>query len=312
MSVLNGVVWCVRMFESPLWWVVAIFSAVLRWVYGFLHVCVVEPVEIAVWNWLQLVTLPLNVFLKVTVGVTWPELLRDCRGWFNKYVVVTILQYTASVAILGMTLGAVGGVSLALFHYYARVPSYYVEIPLRFWRLPGYLYSNYVRPRLPDWILSPPSVATIRQWVRDLLFEQEQPQSGSIITPPSTPKYSPYDKALFLRDFYPDKGASGYRRPASTSEVNTSQVHFTPNKQKLEVESMQNPRLGLSSPDPEVTSKEPKHNDSADTSVDSSNVWDEFDTIPSVFEDDTDRLTTVTNRKQKQSVADMIQISRMK
>lgn len=289
-----------------LWWVGAVAARAVRAVVSpflaFVRVFMVAPVRIAVWNWVQLITLPLNVCLRLTVGATWAELLRTADTWFSKYVVVTICQYAASVVLLGVSLGVAGGTCLALFHYYAKVPSYYVEIPLRFWRLPGFLFDKFVRPRLPQ-ALQQLDVAALQTAVRsllhavglDLAFLDVQ-DTSDLPTPPSSPqKFSPYDKALFLRDFYPlnRRGtgiaagiAAGAAGPAPADEA---AARAKPNPQTL---------------------VEPVDTNTTETSNDSTNVWDEFDTIPSLFEDETERLTTVTRRTKLHPV-DVIQISKI-
>ncbi|KAL3235254.1 hypothetical protein RNJ44_00013 [Nakaseomyces bracarensis] len=421
---LNGVLWyfkwTVRLLcgwlWAVVWWIQRSIMFFVRPVVLFLATFVVAPVRIAVWNWVQFMTLPLNVFLKLTVGSTWSELLRGSGDWFSKYVAVTIFQYTASVVLLGVGLGLCCGVSLGVFHHYAGVPSYYVEIPLRFWRLPGYLFDlvwTRLRTRIPESVLRLPetlsatlaaslpplpdefTVAAVRSWLRVFLGLEESslvaatsqglPSQGlpsqGLPSPPSTPKFSPYDKGLFLRDFH--TGGSGgarvsgtrvaagplptvpHARTASTttSEVANAQVRFTPRRQTLEVESLPQ-HLEPHSPEPvsmphrhellpqhhETVSLPERHESvslpvslpgslpgslsgslpgslpgalagilpeqNADTSTttanETSNVWDEFDTIPSLLDEDTDRLTTVTNRRQKQPASDVIEIRKMK
>lgn len=283
--VLMWLAWSLKLVYCAVW-------ALCGPIVWFTSMFVVTPVRIAVWNWLQLVTLPLNIFLRVTLGTTWFELLRNMDTWLNKFVIVTLLQYIVSVLILGATIGVVYGLMLAMTHHFFKIPSVYIEIPLKFWRIPSVI------------------IRTIRYYlniaIQKIKVGMRATHQDSFPTPPPTPKFSPYDKAIFLRDFYPGDTGS---RPASMTFRNSSTLASPKAEKRFKSAS----EIGL--PDRVVhksdTSQDTVAHESTSQSIRDStdNVWDEFDSIPSLL-DDTDRLTTVTNRKQKQK-EDVIQIHRM-
>ena len=93
------------------------------------------PLSIFVWNGFQLVTLPINIPLKLFLGTSLSRLVAH-TSTVDLYVVLTLFQYLAVLCAFGSIIGLIFGFVLGVFHSICGVPSVYLSLEWKRWFAP--------------------------------------------------------------------------------------------------------------------------------------------------------------------------------
>ncbi|EJS44552.1 YCL005W [Saccharomyces arboricola H-6] len=93
------------------------------------------PFSIFVWNGFQLVSLPINIPLKLFLGTSLSRLVGYTSA-VDFYVVLTLFQYLAVLSAFGSIIGLIFGFVLGVFHSICGVPSVYICLEWKAWFAP--------------------------------------------------------------------------------------------------------------------------------------------------------------------------------
>lgn len=191
------------------YWISVLYDRIISWIprifWAFTHIITVfrglffNPIQIIIKVLFQLFLLPVNIPLRVLLGVSVKQILLNSANWTDSHVILTILQYWFAVGILGISIGAICGASFSFVHSIWMIPDIYIEIPIKFWKhipylgkLLGNISSLYrdIEANL-NGIKTAPSPLLTRL--------SETPQSpiladSTTSSIPTTPKYKPKSK----------------------------------------------------------------------------------------------------------------------
>ena len=107
------------------WRLIAAVASALRQLIGAL---VVMPLATAGRVWVGLCLLPVNIPLRLVLGVSVQGLVARSPDFLNAYVLLTLLQYSIVLALFGIVLGSLVGCVMGYVHYSARIPDVYLDV----------------------------------------------------------------------------------------------------------------------------------------------------------------------------------------
>ncbi|EDO18809.1 hypothetical protein Kpol_1028p85 [Vanderwaltozyma polyspora DSM 70294] len=276
-----------------------------------LDIFLLTPFIIIFKNIIQLFMLPINIPLKLFMGITFNDIIFNVNTWEGIYILITMIQYTTVLLICGCIIGLAFGSSLAVIHSFIKVPSIYIDVPKIIWD-----YSPSLRPRLQKLITN------------ILLFFK------SFIKIPSFAKsYYPPSPVLSTTDFNNDDIELEDLEPTLIKKPNLSNFDrksVSSKEEALEIASLL-PSDFFQKEEPIVSKtpqkrkqnsytyyhtpiQSPNKSDMYDEEVSSlSNIWDQFDDIPTTLRTDGGMTTLVSNINDSMSTnRDTISIRKVK
>lgn len=112
-----------------------LIAMVANAIWQLVSALVVMPLMTAGRVWMGLCLLPVNIPMRLFLGVSVQTLMARSPDFLNGYVLLTILQYSIVLALFGIVLGSITGSTMGYVHYSARIPDVYLDVSELFAKL---------------------------------------------------------------------------------------------------------------------------------------------------------------------------------
>lgn len=229
------------------------------------------PICIVISIILQLVFLPINIPLKILAGTSMKNIIGNTYVKTNTYVITTLLQYSLVLLVFGVMIGLLCGVGLSVIHFLIVIPDLSFNISL-----------SALKKRLPHLNIGKP--AFISNITR--IFQAEIPRDENLDIPTPSPSILPsghdLEELLAKSTITPYRSShkkSWHRRSSSSKESVLEVASKLPSDFFQKRGSISEERQQIY----QTPVQSPSNKTLDDSSYASSNMWDQFDELPSTL-----------------------------
>lgn len=231
------------------------------------------PISIAISVLLQLLFLPLNIPLKLFGGTSLQKIIiGHTNSKTNTYVLITIFQYALVLLLFGVIIGLCCGAALGIIHFIVVIPDMKFDISFSFFkRISSYMHL----PKLDLGL-----VAHISKFLQPKVSGED---GGGLTTPPSTILRADELEEILAKTattpYRVNSKKSWQRRPSSSKESVMEVASKLPSDFFQKRGSISAERQTIY----QTPSQSPSSKTVDDSSYASSNLWDQFDELPSTL-----------------------------
>lgn len=288
----------------PVYW---IYFITVKQLFLLINVFIITPLSISIRNVLQLFTLPVNIPLKIFMGTSIQNIVFNGNKLENAYILVTLVQYSVVLILFGFVIGFAVGFSIAIVHSFLRIPNVYIDVPQILWR-----YVPSVRPAFNNFIAKiygyfqrDKKSSKVPVLIKTKSNEDLDAENTSNITSSDFQNfdmiYSTSSEPSTLKREKPLRSIN--RLSVSNKEDALEVASLLPSnffqdrtflKQNTPKRDTKDTPLYYQTPTQSPSSSNDTYDEEEDSSV--SNIWDQFDDIPTTLRTEDD-ITTFLSRR---------------
>lgn len=260
--------------------------ALITQTYLLLYTFVWSPIFIIFSNIFQLIFLPINIPLKLFTGTSVQNVLVKANTWTSRYIIITISQYALVLIVFGVAIGLICGVCLGIVHSLMQIPDINVDIPILFWKHIPTLWKRFGLQSFPNTSQN------------SLLFNEER-----LNIPTPSPSIPP---SGIMEPLFADASAtantmnrkkSWQRRSTSSKESVLEMASKLPSDFFQQKNTVAEDFKGQETQQYYQTpGQSPQNVTRDDSSYVSTDIWDQFDELPSTLRTD-GGLSTLYSRR---------------